>query len=92
MYDVWAFKVGPFLEAGTIPLLLAPIWLLYAYLVPLADAYVGADQPATRIANEKASSLGYNAVQWLELGAFFLLSDLVYQLGMHRSTRRAAFV
>ena len=27
-----ARQVGPFYQAGTIPLLLAPIWLLYSYL------------------------------------------------------------
>lgn len=36
-YDVLQFKVGPALESGVIPLVLAPIWLLYGYLTPLLD-------------------------------------------------------
>ena len=32
IYDVWDFTLGPFPEAGTIPILLAPIWLLYGYV------------------------------------------------------------
>ena len=46
-YDVLQFKVGPALESGVIPLVLAPIWLLYGYLTPLLDT-VFKDKPATQ--------------------------------------------
>ena len=41
------FKVGPALESGIIPVVLAPIWLLYGYLQPLLDT-VFKDDPATQ--------------------------------------------
>ena len=41
MYDVLPFvvdtPVGPMVQAGIIPLVLAPIWVLYGYLQPLLD-------------------------------------------------------
>ena len=37
VYDVLPFKVGPFLQSGLVPLVLAPIWVLYVYLQPLMD-------------------------------------------------------
>lgn len=37
VYDVLPFQVGPFLQSGLVPLVLAPIWVLYAYLQPLLD-------------------------------------------------------
>ena len=47
-YDVLQFKVGPALESGVIPLVLAPIWLLYGYLTPLLDT-VFKNEPATQV-------------------------------------------
>ena len=41
------FQVGPALESGVIPLVLAPIWLLYGYLTPLLDT-VFKDEPTTQ--------------------------------------------
>ena len=37
VYDVLPFQVGPFLQSGLVPLVLAPIWVLYEYLQPLLD-------------------------------------------------------
>ena len=41
MYDVLPFVVdtplGPMVQAGIIPLVLVPIWVLYGYLQPLLD-------------------------------------------------------
>ena len=37
VYDALPFHVGPFLQSGLVPLVLAPIWVLYAYLQPLLD-------------------------------------------------------
>ena len=37
VYDVLPFQVGPFLQSGLVPLVLAPIWVLYGYLQPLLD-------------------------------------------------------
>ena len=41
VYDVLPFvvdtPVGPMVQAGIIPLVLAPIWVLYGYLQPLLD-------------------------------------------------------
>ena len=41
VYDVLPFVVdtplGPMVQAGIIPLVLAPIWVLYGYLQPLLD-------------------------------------------------------
>ena len=31
------FQVGPFLQSGLVPVVLAPIWVLYVYLQPLMD-------------------------------------------------------
>lgn len=37
VYDVWPFTVGPFIQSGLVPLVLAPIWVLYVYLQPFMD-------------------------------------------------------
>ena len=37
VYDVLQFQVGPFLQSGLVPVVLAPIWVLYVYLQPLMD-------------------------------------------------------
>ena len=42
------FKIGPAIESGVIPLVLAPIWLLYGYLQPLLDV-VFKNDPATQV-------------------------------------------
>jgi len=47
-YDVLQFKVGPALESGIIPVVLAPIWLLYGYVQPLVDTAFKND-PATKV-------------------------------------------
>ena len=39
VFDVWPFQVGPFLQSGLVPIVLAPIWVLYVYLQPLMDNY-----------------------------------------------------
>jgi hypothetical protein len=79
VYDVWAFKLGPFPEAWTIPLLLAPIWLLYGYLAPITDEYVNDSDVAS--AQERTSSLPFVLLCWVFLAAQFLLSDALYQYG-----------
>lgn len=76
VYDLWPFKIGPFLESGTVPLLLAPIWLLYGYLYPLLDSYF--DDEAVSHAIERASDLRFVGVTWLALAAMFILSDVIY--------------
>ena len=53
-YDVWPFMVGPFFESGTIPLTLAPIWLLYGYLQPLVDEMTKDSDPAVAVAQRRA--------------------------------------
>ena len=45
------FKVGPALESGVIPLVLAPIWLLYGYLTPLLDT-VFKNEPTTQVRHQ----------------------------------------
>ena len=37
VYDVWAFQIGPILQSGLVPIVLAPIWVLYVYLQPFMD-------------------------------------------------------
>ena len=39
VFDVWPFQVGPFLQSGLVPIVLAPIWVLYVYLQPLMDNF-----------------------------------------------------
>ena len=48
------FQIGPALESGIIPVVLAPIWLLYGYLQPLLDT-VFKDEPATQVGCSKQS-------------------------------------
>jgi hypothetical protein len=79
VYDVWAFNLGPFPEAWTIPIALAPIWLLYGYVAPILDEYV--NDGATREAQENAADPAFTAVCWGALAAQFLFSDLLYQIG-----------
>jgi hypothetical protein len=56
-YDVLQFKVGPALESGIIPVVLAPIWLLYGYLQPLVDTAFKND-PATKVLPVRGSPAG----------------------------------
>ncbi|KAK9845425.1 hypothetical protein WJX81_006137 [Elliptochloris bilobata] len=76
-YDVLQFKVGPALQSGVIPLVLAPIWLLYGYLQPLLDTMFK-DDPATQVATARARSLAYVMLNWGVIVAMFLASDYVY--------------
>jgi hypothetical protein len=78
-YDVLPFKVGPFLESGLVPLVLAPIWVLYGYLYPLLDKFFADD--ATEEAIERASSFGTLANTWILLAGQFILSDVLYLQG-----------
>ena len=39
VFDVWPFQIGPFLQSGLVPIVLAPIWVLYVYLQPLMDNF-----------------------------------------------------
>ena len=77
VYDVWPIKVGPFLESGLVPFLLAPIWLLYGYLYPLLDEFF-ADDAAVKEANKRASRLPFVALTWSLCAAQFILSDILY--------------
>eukprot|EP00891_Asterochloris_glomerata_P006560 jgi/Astpho2/6560/Aster-x1382 len=81
VYDVLPFVVdtplGPMVQAGIIPLVLVPIWVLYGYLQPLLDE-VFADDPATERAIQRAESLPYNMLCWGSMAAMFLLSSYLY--------------
>jgi hypothetical protein len=81
VYDYFKFTVntplGPAVESLLVPLLLAPIWLLYAWAVPLADT-IFEDDEATAVAQRKAGSLAYNALNWGVIVAHFLLSSYLY--------------
>jgi len=81
MYDYFAFTIntplGPAVESMLVPLLLAPIWLLYAWAYPLADAAYEDDE-ATETAQLKARSLSYNLLNWGVITAMFLLSSYLY--------------
>jgi len=79
-YDLWPIKIGPFLESGVVPIVLAPIWLLYGYLYPLVDE-VFAEEEATREANDRASSFSTLAWTWSFAAAQFILSDVLYLNG-----------
>lgn len=84
IYDVWAFNLGPFPEAGTIPILLAPIWLLYGYVAPILDEYLARSDPRAQgssTGREQSGDLGFVLLTWAALAAQFLFSDLVYQAG-----------
>ncbi|EIE21281.1 hypothetical protein COCSUDRAFT_43577 [Coccomyxa subellipsoidea C-169] len=76
VYDVLPFKVGPFYQSGLVPLVLAPIWVLYGYLYPLLDSYF--DDEAVSSASDKASNLRSVALLWASLAAMFILSDVLY--------------
>ncbi|KAL3147371.1 hypothetical protein ABBQ32_002851 [Trebouxia sp. C0010 RCD-2024] len=78
-YDPQNFSLGIAKQSGLVPLLLAPIWLLFPYLQVLTDQY-NADDPATVEANSdgKAGSLAYNLLLWGSITAAFLLSGFVY--------------
>lgn len=80
IYDVWPIKIGPFLESGLVPLVLAPIWVLYGYLYPLLDE-VFAEEESTELARERASSFPLLALTWVSAGAQFVLSDVLYLQG-----------
>ncbi len=77
IYDLWPIKIGPFLESGVVPLVLAPIWLLYGYLYPLLDEVFRADA-ATTEAQDRASSFPTLATTWALAAAQFILSDVLY--------------
>lgn len=79
VYDVWPIKIGPFFESGLVPLVLAPIWLLYGYLAPVLDQAF-ADE-AIEDANTRASSLSFVALTWLLCAAQFIVSDILYLQG-----------
>ena len=81
VYDLWPIKIGPFLESGVVPIVLAPIWLLYGYLYPLLDE-VFADEEATREANERATAFSTLAWTWVLAAAQFILSDVMYLQGV----------
>jgi hypothetical protein len=76
-YDLWEFHIGSAVESGLIPFLLAPIWVLYSYLQPLADAYNGDDE-ATAAASRRAEPLAYHLLLWGVITAEFLLSSWLY--------------
>lgn len=76
MYDVLPFSVGPFLQSWLVPLVLAPIWVLYGYLYPLLDTYF--DDEAVGFASELASNLRFVVLLWASLTAMFILSDVLY--------------
>ena len=46
---MWPFQVGPFLQSGLVPIVLAPIWVLYVYLQPLMDNFWPGVNPAQTI-------------------------------------------
>lgn len=81
VYDVLPFKVGPFLESGLVPLVLAPIWLSYGYLAPVIDQAI-ADDPDVQEANERASSLSTVALTWVLAATQFIISDIMYLQGL----------
>ena len=81
MYDVLPFKVGPFLESGLVPLLLATIWLSYAYLALVIDQAI-ADDPDVQEANDRASSLSTVALPWILAATQFIISDIMYLQGL----------
>jgi hypothetical protein len=76
VYDVLTFSVGPFLESGLVPLVLAPIWVLYGYLYPLLDEYF--DDESIGFAGDLASNPRFVALLWASLAAMFILSDVLY--------------
>ena len=77
---MWPIKIGPFLESGLVPLVLAPIWVLYSYLYPLLDEVFAGDG-ATEEASERASNFSNLAVTWTLLAGQFILSDVLYLQG-----------
>ena len=78
-YDVWPIKIGPFLESGLVPLVLAPIWLSYGYLYPLLDKFFGGK--AIDEANERSSSLSFVGLTWALCATQFIVSDVLYLQG-----------
>lgn len=80
VYDVWAFKVGPALQSGLIPIVLAPIWVAYTYLTVLLDE-ANAEELPTQLAVQHARSLAYVLLCWGSVVAAFLLSDFLYLTG-----------
>ncbi|DBB05397.1 hypothetical protein WJX82_006207 [Trebouxia sp. C0006] len=78
-YDPQKFNVGIAKESGLVPLLLAPIWLLFPYLQVLLDEY-NAEDPATVEATSdgKAGSLAFNLLMWGSIVSAFLLSGYLY--------------
>lgn len=76
VYDVLPFSVGPFLQSWLVPLVLAPIWVLYGYLYPLLDSYF--DDEAVGFASELSSNPRFLVLLWASLTAMFILSDVLY--------------
>lgn len=76
VYDVLPFSVGPFLQSWLVPLVLAPIWVLYGYLYPLLDSYF--DDEAVGFASNLASNPRFLVLLWASLTAMFVLSDVLY--------------
>ena len=81
MYDVLPFKIGPFLESGLVPIVLAPIWILYGYLYPLLDEFFS-DESATDEARQRAAALPAVVYTWFLCAAQFILSDFLYLNGV----------
>ena len=79
-FDLWPIKIGPFYESGVVPLVLAPIWVLYGYLYPLLDEVYAGDG-ATEEARERASKFSTVAFTWALAAAQFILSDVLYLQG-----------
>ena len=77
---MWPIKIGPFLESGLVPFLLAPIWLLYGYLTPVLDE-VFAEDDDVQEANTRASSISIVALTWFLAAAQFIISDVLYLQG-----------
>lgn len=80
IYDLWPIKIGPFLESGVVPIVLAPIWVLYGYLYPLLDE-VFAEEEATLKAAERATKTSTLALTWALAAGQFVLSDVLYLSG-----------
>ena len=81
VYDLWPFRVGSMLQAGIVPAVLLPIWLLYGYAVPFVDEFFGDEDGKVAEISELSSKLPFVALTWGAMTMHFLLSDYLYLNG-----------
>ena len=76
VYHYLNFNIGPFLNSGLVPILLAPIWVLYGWLYPILDELL--EEGSADEVKGLSGSLGSIFITWALLALTFILSDELY--------------